>query len=296
MSLSLDQLLARLQSDLPLAPDKPEETFESTAWALWYAAAGQPRAVTRARPPLPHLDAAGQARLQDLLARRIAGEPLAYLTGRQEFLGLEFQVAPGALIPRRETELLGSDAVRAVESLLKTRPRPNVLDLCTGAGNIAIALATRFPTCAIWATDLEAEALVVAAHNARLFGVSERIRILQGDLFGALAGEQIPPFDLITCNPPYLSTRHAQNMPQEIGGAEPAAAFDGGPFGVSVTLRLIREAPQYLAPGGWLCFEMGAGQGPMLEKRLRANEAFVECNAKTDEQGTIRALQARVRP
>lgn len=294
MSALFDQLLTGLKTGLVLAPDKPEETFDSTAWALWHAAAGQPRAVTRAKPPLPDLDSAAQARLQSLLTRRLAGEPLAYLTGRQEFLGLEFQVAPGALIPRRETELLGADALRALELIGATHPQPNVLDLCTGAGNIAIAIASRHPAAQVWATDLEADALTIAAENARLHGVADRIRILQGDLFRALEGTRFPAFDLITCNPPYLTTRHAQNMPQEIGGAEPAAAFDGGPFGVSITLRLIKEAPDYLAPGGWLCFELGAGQGAILEKRLRANSAYVECNAKTDGDGTIRALQARI--
>ncbi len=128
-SAVLDAAIARLTAELPAAPDKPEETPRSTAAALWFAAAGQPRPVTRAAPPLPALDAAGEARFATLLARRLTGEPLAYITGRQEFLGVEFHTAPGALIPRRETELLGEDALGVLDKLRKDA---NVLDLCTG--------------------------------------------------------------------------------------------------------------------------------------------------------------------
>jgi len=288
---SLDAAIARLAAELPPAPDKPEETAASTAAALWFAAAGEPRPVTRAVPPFPALDAEGEARFAALLARRLGGEPLAYLTGRQEFLGLEFLTAPGALIPRRETELLGEDALAVLEKL---RPDANVLDLCTGSGNLAVAMAVRHPGIRVWATDLEAEALALARRNVDLHGVGGRVSVHQGDLFGALEGAGAPRFDLITCNPPYLTTKHAQNMPQEIGGSEPSAAFDGGPFGISITLRLIREAPEFLVPGGWLCFELGAGQGPMLQKRLQGNPAYVECRPKLDAAGTIRALQARV--
>jgi release factor glutamine methyltransferase len=291
MSAVLDAAIARLTAELPAAPDKPEETPQSTAAALLFAAAGQPRPVTRATAPFPALDAAGETRFAELLARRLAGEPLAYITGRQEFLGIEFHTAPGALIPRRETELLGADAL---EVLAKLRPDANVLDLCTGSGNLAVAMAVHHRGIRVWATDLEADALALARRNVELHGVQSRVSIHQGDLFGALENSGAPRFDLITCNPPYLTSKHAQNMPQEIGGSEPSAAFDGGPFGISITLRLIREAPEFLVPGGWLCFELGAGQGPMLQKRLQGNPAYVECRPKLDAEGTIRALQARI--
>jgi len=291
---AFDALVERLRATLPLAPDKPEETAESTAAALWHAAAGAPVPVTRAKPPTADLDATGVARLEQLVSRRLGGELLGYIVGRQEFMGLEYHVGPGALIPRRETELLGMDAAEVLASILERVPRPNVLDLCTGAGNIAVALAVRCPAARIWATDLEADALRLAADNVRLHDVGDRVQLYQGDLFGALANAGAPKFDLISCNPPYLTTKHATHMPQEIGGGEPTAAFDGGPFGISITLRLIREAPDYLVSGGWLCFELGAGQGEMLEKRIRSNDRYVHCAARTDANGTIRALQARV--
>jgi release factor glutamine methyltransferase len=290
----LEQLVERLRALLLLAPDKPEETIEATARALWHTAAGRPCSAARANSEVPALDAHQQSLLASLVERRLAGEPLAYLTGRQEFLGLEFHTAPGALIPRRETELLGAEALRLLETLLPQRSHPKVLDLCTGCGNLAIAIAHHFPMCEVWAADLERPALAVAADNARLLGVAQRIHFSQGDLFAALEGTGAPRFDLVTCNPPYLSSKHAQNMPKEIGAEEPVAAFDGGPFGVSITLRLIREAPQFLLPGGWLCFELGAGQGAMLEKRLRDNSAYSESHNTRDAHGVIRALHARV--
>ncbi|MEQ1579217.1 MAG: peptide chain release factor N(5)-glutamine methyltransferase [Steroidobacteraceae bacterium] len=290
----LERILTRLRSDLPLAPDKPEETVETTAYALWHTAAGHPCSAALAIAQLPALDQSQKDRLDKLLERRLAGEPLAYLTGRQAFLGLEFHTSPGALIPRRETELLGTEALRLLGLAHATRPNPKVLDLCTGSGNLAIAIACRFPAAELWAADLEATALELAEQNARHHGVRDRVRLLQGDLFGALSGTTTDQFDLITCNPPYLTTRHAQNMPRDIGAAEPVAAFDGGPFGVSITLRLIREAPRFLAPAGWLCFELGAGQGPMIEKRLRDNSSYVDFHSISDSNGVVRSLCARV--
>lgn len=290
----LQCIAATLQAGMSLAVDKPDETIEATARALWFAAAGQPRTIPRAVPPLPDLTEAQRAALRKLVARRLAGEPLAYLTGRQDFLGLEFLTAPGALIPRRETELLGNEALRLLGELAAANASLKVLDLCTGSGNLAVAMASRFAQVEVWAADLEQAALDVASANARQHQVFDRVHCIRGDLFGALSGANAPPFDLITCNPPYLTSRHAQNMPKEIGGSEPVAAFDGGPFGVAITLRLIRETPQYLRRGGWLCFELGAGQGALLEKRLRDAKVYGDIHTGVTPAGVIRALHGRL--
>jgi len=289
-----EELLAQLHAGLTPSPDKPDETVESTLHALWHTAAGAPCSAARASTPLTALNAVSQQQLRELVSRRLAGEPLAYLTGRQQFMGIEFHTAPGALIPRRETEIVGKDALALLHAMLAGHPHPNVLDLCTGSGNLAIALAHHVPAARIWAADLEQPALEVAAANAKLHGLADRIRFLQGDLLDALGGDSARSFDLIVCNPPYLTSKHAQSMPKEIGADEPVAAFDGGPFGVSITMRLVREAPGYLAPGGWLCFELGAGQGAILEKRLRDNPAYVEVHSSSDTHGVVRALRARV--
>ncbi len=293
MSQPYARALTLLQERGTVSPDKPDETPETTARALWFRAAGQPRSIGRLEAQLPALNDVGIRHFEALVDRRLSGEPLAYLTGVESFIGLEFQVGPGALIPRRETELLG----RAVIELLSSPelPAPRVLDLCTGSGNLAVALAVRVPQAAVWATDLESEAVRIAGENARLHGVDARITLLQGDLFDPVE-QLVPspaPFDLIVCNPPYIPSRKARAMPADVGGHEPAAAFDGGDFGVSILFRLIAGAVVLLKPGGWLCFEFGAGQGPYLEKRIAANGSYHEVRVINDQAGVARAILAR---
>ena len=292
---SLAAAVARLREGAHFSADKPDETPESTARALWLTAAGVPRAVSRSSAALPALTPSQTDSFQHLLGRRFAGEPLAYLTGRQEFLGHEFLTAPGALIPRRETELLGHAALDLARERAALAGRARILDLCTGSGNLAIALAVEEPRATVWGTDLEADALALAAKNVELHGVADRVTLGQGDMFGALAGLNPSPegFDVIVCNPPYIPSHKAKEMPVEVGGFEPTAAFDGGDFGLSILFRLVAEAPEFLAPGGWLCFELGAAQGPLLERRLAGRRAFSEVRAVRDRLGIVRALTAR---
>lgn len=295
---SYESALAELRDRFTLVADKPDESAETTIAALWFMAAGHPCPVSRARLPLPLLTGPQSQVLRALVKRRVNGEPLAYLTGVQEFLGLEFTAAPGALIPRRETELLGRASLAVLQELTALADRDgaaepmHILDLCTGCGNLAIALALQAPQAQVYASDLESAALSVAARNLDRHHLAGRVQLLQGDLFGALP-EAAPRFSLICCNPPYLSTQHATNMPVAVAGAEPVPAFDGGPFGLSIVLRLIREAPAHLAPGGWLCFEIGAGQHPLVESRVAQNAGYVEIRRTQDEQGVIRAFQLR---
>ena len=295
---SYESALAELRAGFAAAADKPDETLETTAAALWFMAAGHPCPVSRARPPLPPLTGTQGQALHELVKRRIGGEPLAYITGVQEFLGLEFTAAPGALIPRRETELLGRASLAVLQELTALADRDgaaeplNILDLCTGCGNLAIALALQAPQAQVYASDLESAALSVAARNLERYHLAGRVQLWQGDLFGALP-EGTARFSLICCNPPYLSSKHAANMPVAVAGSEPVAAFDGGPFGLAIVLRLLREAPAYLAPGGWLCFEIGAGQHSIVERRVAQNAGYVEIRRTQDEHGVIRALQLR---
>lgn len=289
-------VLRRLGEQAVFTPDKPDETPETTARALWFAAAGTPRAVTASTSDeMPELDAAQAAALEGLVERRIVGEPLAYLTGRSGFLGLELLTAPGALIPRRGTEILGNAAIGMAGEIADTDGSVRVLDLCTGAGNLAVALAVREPRARVWASDLEAEATAVAARNADFHGVGDRVTVAAGDLFAALDELPGPPreFDLIVCNPPYMPTETMRSMPVAMGGFEPSAAFDGGDVGLTVVYRLIAEAPRHLAPGGWLCFEVGAGMGRVVEKRLAAIGAYGETRLVMDQDGNTRAILAR---
>jgi release factor glutamine methyltransferase len=289
---SFQSALAELRSGFVAATDKPDETVEKTTRSLWHFAAGERISTRSDSRMLPTLDVSQVMQLRALIQRRLQGEPLAYLLGMQEFLGVELIAAPGALIPRRETELLARAAIQRLAVLKLRVPVPQILDLCTGSANVAVVLALNAPTAMVVATDLEAQALEVAAKNLALHGLSARVQLFRGDLFGAL-----PPrpalFDLISCNPPYLTSAHANDMPREIAAGEPVAAFDGGPYGLSIVLRLIREAPQFLAPGAWLCFEIGAGQHKLVESRLRQFAGYGQIEHVADENAVPRAYVAQ---
>jgi len=297
-----ERAVASLRESAAFGPDKPDETPESSARALCWAAAGAPRSAASADEAPPELTSEQEATLDVMLARRIAGEPLAYLTGLGSFLGLELLTEPGALIPRKETELLGRAVLGLVTELAggltDAGSMVHVLDMCTGAGNLAVSLAVLERRARVWAADLEADAVAVAERNVALHGVAGRVTVVQGDLFGAL--DQISPsprpFDLVVCNPPYMPSEKANNLPAEIGGSEPVAAFDGGAVGLSVIYRFIAEAPKHVVPGGWVCFELGAGMGRVVEKRLAAHGTYGEIRTLTDGTGTVRAILARTLP
>ncbi|MGB9619412.1 MAG: peptide chain release factor N(5)-glutamine methyltransferase, partial [Armatimonadota bacterium] len=162
-------------------------------------------------------------RFETLLSRRLAREPLAYILGRKEFYGLEFEVAPGVLVPRPETEVLVQECARRLRT-----PFPTVLDVGTGSGVIAIALAIANPSALLYATDISPAALEVARANAAKHGVSERVNVLRCDLVESLAGMV---FDAIVSNPPYVPAGQIDSLQPEIRLHEPVEALDGGPDG-----------------------------------------------------------------
>jgi release factor glutamine methyltransferase len=287
-------LLQRLDDELHTLPDKPEETSQSALHALWHLAGGQALSAAAAvQTPLPPLDTAGQHRLQTLVAQRLAGTPLAHLTGRQRFLGLEMLCSPQALIPRRESELVAQAAVDLLRRLVAERGNAVVLDVCTGCANIAAVLAEANPGATIYAADLSPEAIALATENLAHLKLSERIELRCGDLLAPFDDAAFHgAVDLITCNPPYISAPRRQVMDPEISGHEPALAFDGGPLGVRILNRLVKEAPQYLRAGGWLALEVGAGQGPAVQHRLQASGRFARIDALNDATGELRVLLA----
>lgn len=286
-----DSLLATLRGELRTLPDKPDESAEATLQALWHRASGRALSVQAAQEtPLPSLDAAGEAALQSLLARRLAGVPLAHLTERERFMGLEMLAGPQALIPRRETELLARTAI----SLVAEGSPALVLDVCTGSANVAAAIAAARPLARVQAADLSAEAIALAARNLELLGLGGRVSLHQGDLLGAFdAAALAGTVDVLSCNPPYISAARRATMDAEIAAHEPSLAFDGGPLGVRILQRLIKEAPAWLRPGGWLVFEIGAGQGKAVSDRLRADGRYEAIQPVADEAGEIRVLKAR---
>lgn len=289
-------LLRETAGKLNALPDKPEETAENTLRALWQAAAGTPMSAEQsAESVLPELNAAMSARLHDLLAQRFAGTPLAHLTGRQRFMGMELTTSREALVPRKETELLGHVALAVLRQLAGDQKAPRVIDVCTGAGNLAVTLAMHVSTAHVFASDLSVEAVELARRNGAMLGLGPRVEFRQGDFLEPFADGQFERnIDLLVCNPPYISSGKVGTMPTEIIGHEPALAFDGGPFGVKILQRLLTEAPRYLRPGGWLAFEVGLGQGPALLDRLRRNPAYADAAAVMDAEGAIRSIVARV--
>ncbi len=236
------------------------------------------RTTLLAHPEQP-LSAEEQAHYGDLLARRAAGIPLPYLTGRVEFFGLEFVVTPDVLIPRPETEML-------VERALERGPR-TVVDVGTGSGCVAVALAVRLPRARIYATDLSRAALRVAVENARRQGVADRIHFLQADLASPLRG----PVDLVVSNPPYVAEEEWASLPESVREHEPRLALDGGPGGLRVIRRLLADAARLLRPGGVLLVEIGAGQG--TDATVLARAAFPQARIRIhpDMAGRDRILE-----
>jgi len=189
------------------------------------------------------------AAYRGLVVRRGKREPLQHILGSQEFDGLTFEVSPAVLIPRHDTETL-------LEQALQHAPHPrSILDIGTGSGCIAIALAKRLPAAAVTAVDLSAEALAVAQRNVELHGVT--IELLQGSFFEPVAGRR---FELIVSNPPYITTADLATLQPEVRDFEPNLALDGGPDGLDAYRVIIAQAADHLQPGGWLWFEVGVGQ------------------------------------
>ncbi|MEQ1516028.1 MAG: HemK/PrmC family methyltransferase [Usitatibacteraceae bacterium] len=295
VSTLFDACMVELASGFAALPDKPEETPSSTLRALWQAAAGQPLSVQRSMgTQLPKLNEAGLLELKRLIGLRLAGTPLAHLTARQQFMGVELIATSEALIPREETELLGYAALAELRTIVREKGQATVIDVCTGSGNLALALAWHEPRARVWASDLSVGAVALARRNLGLLGLGDRVEFRVGDLLAAFdTSEFHGKVDLLVCNPPYISSSKVDGMHGEIIGHEPRLAFDGGPLGIRILLRLISEAPRFLRGGGWLIFEIGLGQGPGILKRLLQSGEYADIKELLDKHGQIRAVLAR---
>ena len=221
-----------------------------------------------------------------LLERRLRREPIAYILGEWEFYSLALTVAPPLLVPRPETE-------HVVEEALKRAPAvsPRILDVGTGTGCLAVALAVELPEAQVTAVDVRPEALAAAGENARRHGVTDRVSAYGGDLFAALPADSAP-FDLIVSNPPYVETAAWDGLAPDIRLYEDPGALLAGPEGLDVIRRLIGEGWSRLAPGGWLVFEMGDGQWPSVRRVLAAG-GFTEADCACDLAGIPRVAMGR---
>lgn len=199
---------------------------------------------------------------RELIRRRLNREPVQHITGNQEFWSMDFMVDPRVLIPRPETEVLVEQAVSLYkEGALPGGGHPKVLDLGTGCGVLAIAVAGEIRGASIWATDISGEALAVARINAQRHGLADSIRFSQGDLFG-FDRTRCESFDLILSNPPYVSSEEFDSLPPEVRNFEPREALDGGEEGLYYIRKIIRQAPDNLNSLGWLILEMDPRQIP----------------------------------
>lgn len=229
------------------------------------------------------------------IARRAAGEPLQYITGHQEFYGLDFIVTPDVLIPRPETEFLVERVIRLARDAHPSAGEADslIVDVGTGSGCIAVAVAVNIPATRVIATDISAPAIDVARKNAARHNVSSRIEWVEGDLLRPLEGRGLENgIDVIACNPPYVPSSKPETVQREVREWEPHVALFGGGEGIDFYGRLFVEALVYLKPGGFLVCEIGYSQLEAVCKLIDP-EAWVLVDVTNDLQGIPRTLAIR---
>ena len=234
------------------------------------------------------LTADEQARYDEALRERATGRPAQYITGHQEFWGMDLIVTPAVLIPRPETE----HVIETVLELVREFPARTVVDVGTGSGCIALALAKELPQAQITATDISPEALEVAKANAARHQMENRIKFIEADLLAKrdVASYVSTEMDFVVSNPPYVSEEERDKVQREVRKFEPNVAVFGGEHGFDIYRRLIPQAKDALRPGGWLVMEIGYSQEEEIRKLLAD---WSEVRVTTDLQGIPRVVAAR---
>jgi release factor glutamine methyltransferase len=234
--------------------------------------------------PEQQLTAAQLQSFLELLRRRATGEPLQYITAHQSFFGLDFEVAPGVLIPRPETELLVEQALETLQG----SPSPRICDVGTGSGCIAITLLHERSKARAVAIDISAPALEIAKRNARRHSVAERLTFVQSNCFSSLSPAKFS-FDLIVSNPPYVAEDALEGLQREVRDHEPREALAGGPDGLDVVRRLLSEGTAFLKPGGHLLIEIGFNQSAAVSSLLEQH-SWLAKGIRPDLQGIPRVV------
>jgi len=263
----------------------PNDEARREARLLVAAAAGLSPADTYAKPET-NLPCEATSALDAAAARRARREPLAYILGMRAFFGLTLRVTPAVLIPRPETELL----VEVALSEIARTGAQRVVDVGTGSGVIAVAIAAHAPQARLFATDISPAALAVARENAAACGVADRIAFFEGDLLEPVA--TLAPFDIVVSNPPYIAPSEIARLEPEVRDYEPRVALGQHPDPLHFHRRLSAEVPPLLVPGGLLAAEVGAGQAADVADRWRRT-GWVEVSVIDDLAGVPRVVTGR---
>lgn len=235
------------------------------------------------------------AGFRDLVRRASEQEPIAYLTGTAHFFNLEFEVTRDVLIPRPDTETVVENVLQLARNQVGFES-PRVLDLCTGSGCIAAAIAYHLKTAVITATEISPAAVAVARRNIERLGLAGRVIAEEGDLFEPLSRMvDAQPFNLIVSNPPYIPTAQIETLDRSVRDYEPIRALDGGADGLDFHRRILAEAPARLLPGGRVYLEIAFDQGPPAQQLATAVEAFEDVRILKDFVGRDRVLTAKRR-
>jgi release factor glutamine methyltransferase len=228
--------------------------------------------------------------LHNLVERAGRHEPIAYLAGKTEFYSLELVIASDCMIPRPETELL---VERAVEFLRMRSGKQFVCDLCTGSGCIAAAIARNYPDCQVIATDISDAALSVAAKNIEKHQLKEKVKLLCGDLFDPIMPQlDVGKFDLIVCNPPYVSSTEFEKLDKNVKDYEPKVALFAGDDGLDIYRRIIKDVNQFLKPDATLMLEIGYKQGEAVRQLLELSNCFRRITIEKDHCNNDRVVAA----
>jgi release factor glutamine methyltransferase len=236
--------------------------------------------------PERELTAEEEARYDEVLAQRATGMPSQYITGHQEFWGLDFVVTPAVLIPRPETEHL----VETVLELARGIARPKLVDVGTGSGCVALALAHELKSAAVYAVDVSADALEIAGANAARLRLDGRVHFTQSNVLEALAG--VHDFDFVVSNPPYVGFGEADKVQKSVRDFEPRVAVFAGEQGLDVIRPLIEQAHRALKPGGWLAMEIGYSMRDAVVNLLSPT-MWEDVRVVPDLQGIPRVVAAR---
>lgn len=217
-----------------------------------------------------------------LAGKRAAGMPLAFVLGRELFMGREFLCEAGVLAPREVTSLVAAIALRFLAPL----QAPNVVDMCSGSGNIGCTVALEHAGAHVWCADLMPACVVLAEKNAALHGVTARVKVRSGDLFAALASDGLDgAVDVVAAAPPFISTGRLAKDRAHLLEHEPREAFDAGPYGLTIHQRLVKEALPFLKPGGYLVCECGEGQEKQVRILFERTRAYAQVEIGRNADG-----------